>query len=227
MPYINRHLQRQPLFPGTGLPGLALLLLFLCTQHAAAATIEGRAINDRGEPLQKVSMCLVESGTPDKCAKVRWTDKKGKYSFTGLRPGGSYTVLVNGNRSASSRKFESYSNYAWAPRSVTADISTRNERVDGGDFIGKFNFSNFQRIVSLGALDFPELAELDLAGSYTVLKVFIASSQEGVAPETIFLGQVRSGAQLEIEASVPLSVTSIGYEIYSAVSSINGSIVLR
>jgi hypothetical protein len=79
----------------------------------------------------------------------------------------------------------------------------------------------------LSAADFPELANIDLEGSYTALKVFIPSLREGVPPETIFLGKVSSGSGLEIEASVPLSVTTLGYEIYSAVLAINGTIALK
>ena len=209
------------------LTGLAALCLSFCVQLAWGASIEGRATNVDGEPLYKVAVCLARTGTTGKCDKLRWTDKKGKYSFSGLKPGSDYTVVVNGDRSAANRKNESYSNYVWDTNEHTAAINAMNEKVSVGDFVGKFNFSNFQRIVALDATDFPELASIDLEGSYTALKVFIPSSQEGVPPETIFLGQVHSGARLEIEASVPLSVTTIGYEIYSAVLSISGSIVLR
>jgi hypothetical protein len=223
---------RQQALPGrlilrNRLTGLAALCLSLCAQLASGASIEGRATNVDGEPLYKVAICLAQAGTAGKCDKVRWTDKKGNYSFAGLKPGGDYTILVNGDRSAANRKNESYSNYVWEPTAHTAAINSLNEKVAVEDFVGKFNFSNFQRIVALGTADFPELASIDLDGSYTALKVFIPSSQEGVPPETIFLGQVHSGASLEIEASVPLSVTNIGYEIYSAVLSISGSIVLR
>jgi len=206
---------------------LAASCLVLCAQLASGASIEGRATNVAGEPLYKVSICLAEAGTAGTCEKVRWTDKKGNYSFAGLKPGSDYTIVINGDRSAANRKNESYSNYVWEPQAHTAAISSMSEKVSVEDFVGKFNFSNFQRIVTLGATDFPELATIDLEGTYTALKVFIPSSQEGVPPETIFLGQVQSAARLEIEASVPLSVTTISYELYSAVMSISGSIVLR
>jgi len=209
------------------LPGLAASCLALCAQLASSASIEGRATNVAGEPLYKVSVCLAESSAASKCEKVRWTDKKGTYSFAGLKPGTDYTIVINGDRSAANRRYESFSNYVWEPRAHTAAISSMSDKISAGDFVGKFNFSNFQRIVTLGATDFPELATVDLEGHYTALKVFIPSNTEGVPPETIFLGQVKSGAGLEIEASVPLSVTTIGYELYSAVMSISGSIVLR
>jgi len=216
-----------PFTPRNSLTALVALCLSLCAQLATGASIEGRATNVAGEPLYKVAVCLTRTGTNGKCDKVRWTDRKGNYSFAGLKPGGDYAIVVNGDRSAANRKNESYGNYVWEPAAQAAAINSMNDKVAVRDFVGKFNFSNFQRIITLGAADFPELASIDLDGSYTALKVFIPSSQEGVPPETIFLGQVHSGARLEIEASVPLSVTNIGYEIYSAVLSINGSIVLR
>jgi len=223
---------RQQALPGrlilrNRLNGLAALCLSLCAQLASGASIAGRAIDVDGEPLYKVSICLIQVGITGKCDKVGWTDKKGGYSFSGLKPGNNYTIVVNGDTSAANRKLASYANYVWEPAVRTAAIQSQKEKVEVADFVGKFNFSNFQRIVTLGAIDFPDLASIDLDGSYTALKVFIPSSQEGVPPETIFLGQVHSVARLEIEASVPLSVTTIGYEIYSAVLSINGSIVLR
>jgi hypothetical protein len=203
------------------------MCLTLCAQLAFGASIEGRATNVAGQPLYKVSICLAQAGTAGQCEKVRWTDKKGNYSFTGLKPGGEYSIVINGDRSAANRKIESYSNYVWEPQAQAAAISSMSDKVAVADFVGKFNFSNFQRIVTLDATDFPELATIDPEATYTALKVFIPSSQEGVPPETIFLGQVHSAARLEIEASVPLAVTTIGYELYSAVMSINGSIVLR
>ena len=170
---------------------------------------------------------LPRPALPANATRFGWTDKKGNYSFAGLKPGSDYMVVINGDRSAANRKNESYGNYVWEPAAQAAAINSMKDKVAVEDFVGKFNFSNFQRIVTLGATDFPELASIDLDGSYTALKVFIPSSQEGVPPETIFLGQVQSAARLEIEASVPLSVTTISYELYSAVMSISGSIVLR
>jgi len=216
-----------PFNPRNGLAGLTALCLSLCAQLATGASIEGRATNVDGEPLYKVAVCLTQTGTTGKCDKVGWTDKKGNYSFAGLKSGSDYMVVINGDRSAANRKNESYGNYVWEPAAQAAAINAMKDKVAVEDFVGKFNFSNFQRIVTLDATDFPELASIDLDGSYTALKVFIPSSQEGVPPETIFLGQVQSGARLEIEASVPLSVTTISYELYSAVMSISGSIVLR
>lgn len=213
--------------PRNSLAGMAAICLSLCAQLASGASIEGRATNVAGEPLYKVAICLAQTGSTGNCDKIRWTDKKGNYSFAGLKPGSDYTVVINGDRSAANRKNESYSNYVWEPQARAAAISSMNEKVSIEDFVGKFNFSNFQRVITLGAADFPELATIDLEGTYTALKVFIPSSQEGVPPETIFLGRVQSAARLEIEASIPLSVTTIGYQLYSAVMSINGSIVLR
>jgi len=93
-------------------------------------------------------------------------------------------------------------------------------------FAGKFNFSNFQRTLTLTSVDFPELSSIDLQSDYVALKVFLPSPDQGQPPETIFLGQVTGLDQLLIEASVPLAVAEIGYEIFSASLSISGAIIL-
>lgn len=198
----------------------------LFTQLANAASIHGSALNqDTGAPLVKVPICLAPPSTPTNCTKVRWTDKKGKYSFSGLRAGGDYAVIVNGDTSASNRKFEAYANYAWTKQKHTVAIRSKSDKIQA-HFTGKFNFSNFQRIINLTAADFPELGSLDLAGSYVALKVFTLPLSEDQPPETIFLGQVSSVDTLKISASVPLASSSIRYEIFSATLSLNGSIAL-
>ena len=204
---------------------LAVSALFF-TSFSNAASIHGSASNeDTGAALVKVPVCLAPLSTPTVCSKIRWTDKKGKYSFSGLRSGDRYAVIINGDTSAANRKFETYANYAWTKQKHTVAIESKRDKVRA-DFTGKFNFSNFQRIINLTAADFPELDSLDLAGSYVALKVFTLSLTEDQPPATIFLGQVSSVDTLKISASVPLASSSIGYEIFSATLSLSGSIAL-
>jgi hypothetical protein len=190
------------------LPTLSALALLLFSRGASSASISGHAADTDGTALTKVSICLALASTPDICERVRWSDKKGNYTFNGLKSGIDYIVAVNGDSSVSNRKFE------------------QNEKLTVEGFVGKFNFSNFQRIVSLRAADFPELASIDLAGSYVGLKVFISSGKIDEPPETIFLGRVRDGDKLKIRASVPLASSVIEYEIFSSNLALSGSIAL-
>jgi len=205
---------------------VAALSLLLFTQVASSASISGQAVDTDGAALTKVSVCLALANTPSICERVRWTDRKGAYTFNGLKPGIDYIVSVNGDSTVSNRKFEQHANYAWQPREHRATINSKNEKLKVGGFVGKFNFSNFQRIVSLRAADFPELSSIDLAGSYVALKVFISSGKVDEPPETIFLGRVIDGEKLKIRASVPLTCSSIEYEIFSSNLALSGSIGL-
>jgi len=200
--------------------------LLLCAQFTNAASVQGSVRNqDTGAPLVKVPVCLAPLSTPTNCSRIRWTDKKGKYSFSGLHAGQDYAVIVNGDTSAANRKYEAYANYVWTKQKQTVAIGSKSDKIKA-HFTGKFNFSNFQRIINLTAADFPELDSLDLAGSYVALKVFTLSLTQDQPPETIFLGQVSSVDTLKISASVPLASSSIGYEIFSATLSLSGSIAL-
>jgi hypothetical protein len=205
---------------------VAALTLLVFAQAASSASISGRATNSQGERLTKVSICLSRAVTPQLCDKVHWTNKKGGYSFSGLKPGISYIVSVNGDTSAANRKFEQHANYAWQPSEHRVTINSKKDKRTVEDFVGKFNFSNFQRIVKLTATDFPELSSIDLTGSYVALKVFVRSNNPEEAPQTIFLGQVRDTDNLQINASVPLASPAIEYEIFSSELSLNGSIAL-
>jgi hypothetical protein len=208
------------------LPTLSALALLLFSRGASSASISGHAADTDGTALTKVSICLALASTPDTCERVRWTDKKGKYTFSGLKSGIDYIVTVNGDSSVSNRKFEQHANYAWQPRKHTVTINSKNEKLTVEGFVGKFNFSNFQRIVSLRAADFPELSSIDLAGTYVGLKVFIRSGKIDEPPKTIFLGRVRDGEKLKIRASVPLASSVIEYEIFSSSLALSGSIAL-
>ena len=205
---------------------LATALFLLTAPSAAAATVEGRAINADGDPLYKVAVCLGLKSEPSKCMKIRWTKKDGAYAFPGLEPGIDYVVKVNGDRSVAIRKMEVYANYVWTNMEQSVSVAAKKETIVMVDFIGKFNFSNFQRSLNLRAVDFPELSSFDLDRSHVMLKVLLPSKSVDERPETIFLGQVRSASNLDIAASVPLSVSTIRYEIFDGEQSVEGAISL-
>jgi hypothetical protein len=205
---------------------MSALAFILFAQGASSASISGHTVDADGTALTKVSVCLALASTPDICERVRWSDKKGNYTFNGLKSGNDYIVTVNGDSSVSNRKFERHANYAWQPRKHTFTINSKNEKLTVEGFVGKFNFSNFQRIVSLRAADFPELASIDLAGSYVGLKVFIRSAEIDEPPKTIFLGRVHEADKLKILASVPLASSVLEYEIFSSNLALSGSIAL-
>ncbi len=95
-------------------------------------------------------------------------------------------------------------------------------------FVGGFNFSNFQRAIELTAVDFPELSGLDPTAEPTFLKVsYVADASAGQPPETVFLGRLRNPDTVRLQASVPLSVTSIDYELFSETIAIRGRIDLE
>ena len=205
---------------------LALCGLIGISCTALAASIDGAVTGATGEPLERVPVCLALSSSPDSCEKLRWTDRQGSYSFNGVKAGGDYLVRVFSDRTPAGRRSEAYTTYVWSPAEQPVVIDSRSEKLRLEAFVGKFNFSNFQRILTLTAADFPELATLDLQGSYVALKVFIPSSRPQEPPETIYLGQVTSLENLRIEASLPLAKETIYYEIYSATLSLSGEIAL-
>jgi hypothetical protein len=192
---------------------------------ANAGSLGGVVTDESGEPLAKVPVCLRPAGD-DFCTRIRSTDREGQYQFNGLKAGVYYQVSVYQDESANGRKFERFRTFVWEPLRHGVMLDTKNAAADRLDFSGKFNFSNFQRVLTLRGADFPELASLDLAADYIVLKVFLAPENEQAQPETIFLGQVTNRERLQIEASVPLSCTAIFYQIYSANLSLSGAIAL-
>lgn len=218
---------QSPTTHGARLAGAMVTALLVAMAPAGfAASIKGAVINTSGDPLAKVTVCLKASSSDRDCVKLRRSDQRGNYQFKGLKAGQSYSVEVFQDSSASGRKFEQYKTYVWEPQVQHAAVTTKNETIRLVTFAGKFNFSNFQRALTLTSVDFPELSSIDLQSDYVALKVFLPSPDQEQPPETIFLGQVTGLEQLLIEASVPLAVTEIGYEIFSASLSISGSIML-
>ena len=193
---------------------------------AVAASIDGAVTGATGEPLERVPVCLALSATPDSCERLRWTDRRGSYSFNGVKAGSDYLVRIFADRSPAGRRSEAYATYVWSPAGQPVTVDSQSQQLSLEDFVGKFNFSNYQRILTLTAADFPELATLDLQGIYVALKLFIPPYRPQAQSETIYLGQVTSVDSLRIEASLPLAVEAIHYEIYSATLSLSGTIAL-
>ena len=135
--------------------GAALTALVLTTGIAVGAEISGEVIGLDGSPLYRAPVCLKLNTETQDCLKLRFSDRKGKYSFKGLKEGGSYTVSIYLDKSASARKFETYKTYVWAPRSQSAELAHKNDAVALAPFVGKFNYSNYQRAIELTAVDSP------------------------------------------------------------------------
>jgi hypothetical protein len=117
---LKKHL---PLIPNTVSASALAASVLIFTSFSNAASIYGSARNeDTGAPLIKVPVCLAPLSTPTACSKIRWTDKKGKYSFSGLHANEDYAVIINGDTSAANRKFEAYANYVWTQQKYTLAI---------------------------------------------------------------------------------------------------------
>ena len=205
-----------------------LLLLFaLVAGTLQAASLQGSIRAQDGTPLVKVPVCLRIDTSTRNCSKTQTTDRRGDYRFNGLKAGTEYQVSVLQSDSAAGRKFERYRTYVWEPVQQQVTLTGKNEALDLATFTGKFNFSNYQRGLTLTAADFPEMSSIDLVSDYVALKVFIPSGDPDIPPETIFLGQVTDTNSLKISASVPLAVAAISYQIYSANLTVNGIIQLN
>jgi hypothetical protein len=191
-----------------------------------AASLQGSVTDQAGAPLAKVPVCLREASESRGCSRVQTTDRKGNYRFNGLKPGPTYRVSVFQDDSASGRKFDRYRTYVWDPLQQTTTLTQKNESQALARFTGKFNFSNFQRGLTLAGIDFPELSSIDLAVEPVFLKVFVPPVETNEAPSTIYLGQVSNAETLAIVASVPLATPRIDYQIFSTTLSLAGSIFL-
>jgi hypothetical protein len=212
--------------PSRGAVFAAALLFSTFSPLASSAELSGVVVDDAGAPLARAPVCLRETLEDPACLKLRFTDKKGGYSFNGLKRG-NYSLSIFSDRSAAARKFDEYKTYVWSPVQQSVSIAGDAKRVAGPDFIGKFNFSNYQRVIELTASDFPEFAQIDLGTATYFLKVsFQVDSANETPPETVFLGQVGDATRLLVSASIPLAVTTIDYEIFGADFAASGSIDL-
>jgi hypothetical protein len=202
------------------------VILAMAPMLTLSAEISGTVTDSAGAPLPKVPVCLQEAEVLQGCIKLRFSNRKGNYSFKGLKPGKSYSLSIFLDKSAAARKFEEYKTYVWTPRQLVA-IQNKRDVVTLPAFEGTFGFSNFQRVVELGVSDFPELTQIDLAAGLVFLKVaFNPVGSPDLPPETIFLGAVNEPTKLRLEATVPLAVTGIDYQVFSASFSYTGRISL-
>lgn len=195
---------------------LTTMLIAAYGATSLAGEIRGEVLNEQGGALPGVRICLsVPDTTLGQCFKDTFTDKNGSYAFRGLNEAQPYNVKVLTDGSLRARKADPYPRYSWAPVTRQVALLSRKERVDGIDFMGSFNFSNFQAEFALSGGDFPELGNYDLANDYVFLKIYNIKT---VNPEQdlIYLGQVTDTGRLLIKVSVPLSTTELYYEVYSA-----------
>jgi hypothetical protein len=205
----------------------AAALTFAVASGAVASSISGSIRDSQGEPLAKVPVCLALMPEAQTCLKVKFSDRKGNYSFNSARPGTDYVISVYSDKSARARKFDAHKSYVWAPGTQRVTLVGKRDDADLPPFIGKFNFSNYQRVIALSEADFPEFAQVDLASQPVFLKVSIAAIDTTDAPpETIFLGQVSDPSTLRLEASLPLATPAIDYEIFGVDFSLSGRIDL-
>lgn len=202
------------------------LLLSLSPALALGASIGGAVVDSAGAPLYQVPVCLRDSDQEQECTKLRFSDRNGNYSFKGLKVGSRYSLSIFYDKSAAARKFQAYRTYVWTPaQSVT--IENKRDAVLLPTFQGTFDFSNFQRVIELVAADFPELNQVDLNAGTVFLKVaFDSVASPDLPPETIYLGTVSNPDNLRLEASVPLAVTGIDYQIFGSNFSYDGRISL-
>lgn len=195
---------------------LAVILIASPCASLLAGEIKGEVTDEQGAGLAGVRVCLaLLDAPPGECGKTQFTNKKGTYSFNGIDAGVPYTVKVLTGASLTARKSDPYPQYAWEPVSHNVALDSRRERVEGIDFKGSFNYSNFQSGFQLSGADFPELANYDLANDYVFLKIYTADPDNS-EQNLIFLGRVTDISKLLIEISVPLSATELIYEVYSA-----------
>jgi hypothetical protein len=213
--------------PGVSLRWLGVPALALTAGVAAGAEISGVVTGLDGAPLYRAPVCLRLEADAQECLKLRFTDRKGEYSFKGLKTGDNYTVSIFLDKAASARKFEAYKTYVWTPGSQSTDLARKYDAVALAPFVGKFNYSNYQRAIQMTAADFPELGQVDLSSQPVFLKVSYQPVQSPeLPPETIFLGQVGDPAAVRLEATVPLAVNGIDYQLFSADFSYTGRISL-
>jgi hypothetical protein len=180
-----------------------------------AGEIRGTVTDDADppQPLKKVLVCLQSLGQISRCDKTRSTNKRGQYAFKSLN--GNYKVSISSGSSLASRKANPYPNYAWSPETAGSDTQIIGRSTQTTvNFVGGFNFSNFQDALTISALDMPEL------GNDECLKVY---TPEG----DLFLGIVTNIDTFSLTVNVPLTTTTLYYDIFCSDSPLTrGQILL-
>lgn len=181
---------------------LAGLSLIMGCIPVFAGEIRGTVTNDAAtpQPLHKILVCLQTPGQTGRCEKTRSTNKRGQYVFKNLE--GSYKVSISSGSSLATRKANPYPNYAWAPEHPGDDYQVIGRSTKTTvNFIGGFNFSNFQDALTISAIDMPELRNGDC------LKVYIPEGE-------LFLGIVNNIDTFSLTVNVPLTTTALYYDIF-------------
>ncbi len=203
---------------------LFIVALTILSTQSFGGEIKGRVADGQGTPLPKVEVCLSHSSNPMSCLKTKMTNHKGNYAFKGIKNPGHYIIQVKEILSVTKHQHDQYSNYVWAPEFVNFELKSKSDSVDNVDFTGSFNFSNFQKVLRLTSVDFPELIQFNLDQDYVFLKLYtIDKSGE---QNLIYIGQVITLDSLVFEVSVPLSSTELHYELFSSTDSVSNTIPL-
>lgn len=193
---------------------LAILILLTGCIPVRAGEISGTVTNDADppQPLQKVLVCLQPLGQTSRCEKTRSTNKHGQYSFKNLN--GSYNISISLGASLASRKSNPYPNYAWSPEQPGDDTQAIGRSTKATvNFIGGFNFSNFQDALTISAIDMPGLSNGDC------LKVYIPEGE-------LFLGVVNNIDTFNLTVNVPLTTTVLYYDIFCSDAPLTGVQIL-
>lgn len=224
---------------------VAVLLVASTVTTVRAAEIRGSVIGDDG-PLVGVPVCLVLEDVGTACRRVVTTDRRGQYAFTKLRRLGNYAVeilttapentcrppvkrtrspILDDAQALDARPQARLSNYIWDPERAPVELTPSQSSVAEVDFAGTFSYNNFHRTLCLSRSNFPELAQFDTFVDFVFLKLYAidATTEE---QQLIYLGQVNNPSTLSIEASVPLAVTELQYQIYGTVGSADGVLTL-
>lgn len=202
---------------------LSFLIIGSMATTVFGGQISGWVGDEQGNPLKGVLLCLTHENSGSDCLRVRATKRDGTYIFKPLKEVGNYTVKVVKSRTVKARRAELYPNYVWYPQRAEVTVKRPSDIVANANFTGSFNFSNFHGSLTLTAEDFPELADFDLQNEYVFLKVYTVDS-DTLEQDLIFLGQITDPAKILIEASVPLSVVELHYEVFSPTTSVKGTI---
>lgn len=205
------------------------LTLFLSLPVSAwAGGIRGVLKDEQGHPIRRGALCLMSEASVAtwQCIKSGYSARNGKYAFANLRKG-TYYVLVR-------RIDASGPNYAWLPSLQLVILKKNSSIIKYVDFNWLsqgaeqgFKFNNFRYDQPLTAANFPELAEFDTVKETVILKLYIPTVNPEVDEQNLFLGQVGNPEALSINPSVPNTVTTLNYEIFSPSRTVSGTLTLE